>query len=112
MDQSQHAKKVVSRGSVDVCAARACRAHGVCRCVQVRLACRERIAVGDFDRACQKRLQAGPDQPWPCPTGWWDGESFVLCDGRHEWLATVALGYEHLLVAWLEAAVATADLEC
>lgn len=68
----------------------------------VRLACRERMAIGDMDRAYQKRLQAGPEQPWPCPHGHWDGDTFVIVDGRHEWLACVALGYDTMLVAWID----------
>lgn len=70
----------------------------------VRLACRDRLAVGDVDRAYQRRLQLGDRQPWPCPNGWWEGETFVVADGRHEWVATVMLGHTHMLVAWTEPA--------
>lgn len=66
----------------------------------VRLACRERMSVGDIDRAYQKRLQAGSGSPFPCPNGHWEGDTFVIHDGRHEWLAAVALGHSHILVAW------------
>lgn len=69
----------------------------------IRLANRERMAVGDFDRAYQKRLQTGPSRhPFPCPNGEWDGQTFIIHDGRHEWLAAVALGYSSILVAWVE----------
>ena len=69
---------------------------------KVRLACRARMAVGDVDRAYQKRLQAGGAQPFPCPNGEWiDEGTFELHDGRHEWVAAVMLGQSHLLVAWL-----------
>ena len=71
---------------------------------KVRLAQRERMAVGDVDRAFQKRIQLGSSQPWPSPRGYWDGEQFVIVDGRHEWIATVMLGHEYILVAWLEEA--------
>ena len=47
----------------------------------VRLACRARMAVGDVDRAYQRRLQLGHNQPWPCPRGEWDGDRFVIIDG-------------------------------
>lgn len=70
----------------------------------VRMACRERMSVGDVDRAFQKRLQHGDAQPWPCPNGRWDGERFELHDGRHEFIATLMLGHTHLLVAWIEEA--------
>lgn len=69
---------------------------------KVRHACRERIAVGDVDRAFQKVLQLGDHGAWPPPRGYWDGDTFVLEDGRHEHLATVMVGRTHLFVAWLE----------
>lgn len=68
---------------------------------KVRLGCRDRMAMGDINGAYQRRLQLGERQPWPCPRGHWDGEVFVIHDGRHEWLATVALGHSHILVAWI-----------
>jgi hypothetical protein len=70
------------------------------------LACRERMAIGDIDRAYQKLLQLGTRSPWPCPHGHWseDGARFVIVDGRHEWAASVALGRSHILVAWVEPA--------
>lgn len=68
---------------------------------RVRLACRERMAIGDIDRAYQRRLQMGSAHPYPSPVGYWDGDTFILLDGRHEWVATVALGHTHMLVAWL-----------
>ncbi len=74
----------------------------------VRLACRERMAVGDVANAFQKRLQLGCDEPFPCPTGHWDGSEFVICDGRHQWVASVMLGKSHILVSWLEAGLANA----
>jgi hypothetical protein len=71
----------------------------------VRLACRERMAVGDVGYAFQKLLQVGGDATWPCPNGYWEGEPgqsrFVIQDGRHEYLASVMLGKETILVAWV-----------
>jgi hypothetical protein len=69
---------------------------------KIKMVCRERMAIGDLDRAYQKRLQAGENQPWPCPTGKWDDETFLLHDGRHEYIASLMIGYEYLLVTWLE----------
>lgn len=66
-----------------------------------RLACRERMAVGDVDRSFQRLLQQAPNQSWPPPVGRWDGEAFVIEDGRHEYVASLMLGFSHLFVAWL-----------
>jgi hypothetical protein len=44
----------------------------------------------------------GGMQPADCPTGWWEGDMFVISDGRHRYLALVGLGYRSLLVRWLE----------
>jgi hypothetical protein len=68
----------------------------------VTMACRDRMAMGDLNAAYQKRLQLGDHQPWPPPRGHWAGERFVIEDGRHEFLAAMALGHRHLLVAWVE----------
>ncbi len=69
---------------------------------RVRPACRERMAVGDVGAAFQKVLQAGKDQFYPCPFGYWSLSDFILVDGRHEWLARIMHGNTHILVAWLE----------
>jgi len=71
---------------------------------QVKMACRERMAIGDVNTAYQKRLQLGENQSWPPPRGHWEGERFVVEDGRHEYLATLMLGHQYLFVAWLELA--------
>ena len=75
----------------------------------VRIACRERMAVGDVAEAFQKLLRAGCDQPFPCPNGHWEHRTFVIDDGRHEWLASIMLGKTHILVAWLDSGPATAE---
>ena len=67
-----------------------------------RLACRARMAVGDVDRAYQRRLQLGDRQPWPCPRGHWEGDRFVIVDGRHDYVACLMMGLEYVLVAWME----------
>jgi hypothetical protein len=66
----------------------------------LRLACRARMAVGDVDRAYQRRIQLGDHQPWPPPRGVWHGDRFVVIDGRHDVIAAMMLGQEHVLVAW------------
>lgn len=67
-----------------------------------RLANRERMAVGDVGAAFQKLLQLGDNSLWPCPNGHWEGDEFVIHDGRHEYVASVMLGRADILVAWLE----------
>ncbi len=70
---------------------------------KVRLACRDRMAVGDVDRAYQKVLQRGSDQSFPPPNGFWEDDTFVIQDGRHEYVASTMVGLTHLFVAWIEA---------
>jgi hypothetical protein len=71
----------------------------------VEFSCRDRMSVGDVDRAFQKRLQLGDHQPWPPPRGHWHlNNRFIIEDGRHEYLAALMLGIEYLLVAWTEKA--------
>lgn len=69
---------------------------------QCKLACRDRMAVGDIKEAHSRLLQQSGYAIWPLPNGRWDGERFVIHDGRHEYLASVMLGYTHILVAWIE----------
>lgn len=64
--------------------------------------CRDRMAVGDVDRAYQKLIQLGNHSPWPCIRGEWDGEKFKIIDGRHEFIASLMLGKAYILVAWVE----------
>ena len=67
------------------------------------MACRERMSIGDVKFAYEKLLQCGSNSPWPCPRGHWEGDSFVIVDGRHEFIASLMLGRSHVLVAWVEA---------
>lgn len=66
-----------------------------------RLACRERMAVGDVSHAFSKRLAHGSNQPFPPPNGRWEDDHFIIHDGRHQWVASIMLGLEYILVAWL-----------
>lgn len=67
----------------------------------IRLACRERMAVGDVSAAYQKVLQLGTYEQFPCPNGYWKDGVFWLMDGRHQWVASVMLGKTHILVSWV-----------
>lgn len=67
-----------------------------------RLACRERMAVGDVKLAYEKVLQQAGHAVWPFPNGYWDGDEFVIKDGRHEYIASLMVGHSHILVAWVD----------
>ena len=74
---------------------------------RIRLANKTRIGVGDVDVAFRRRLQLGDYQPWPPPVGYWEtdpdgGRNFVILDGRHEFIATLMLGFETIFVAWID----------
>jgi hypothetical protein len=66
------------------------------------LGCRERMDVAAVERAFRKYLQVGDCQFWPPIIGHWNGPRFVVCDGRHELLALLALGREHVFVGWID----------
>ena len=44
--------------------------------------------------AYRRQLSLGEHQAWPCPVGEWDGEMFVIHDGRHAYVAALAHGTE------------------
>lgn len=68
-----------------------------------KMACRERMAVGDINGAYQKLLQLGDHSSWPCINGYWDTLcTFIIQDGRHEYIASLMMGKEYILVAWIE----------
>jgi hypothetical protein len=70
-----------------------------------RLACRDRMDCAAIERAFRKYLQAGDSQFWPPIVGEWEGPRFAVLDGRHEFLALLALGREQVFVAWKEIAL-------
>lgn len=67
----------------------------------IRMACRDRMALGDVERAHNRQLQLGDHQAWPPPVGRWEAGTFVLTDGRHAFIAALMLGMPKLLVAWV-----------
>jgi hypothetical protein len=69
---------------------------------KVRLKCRARMAIGDVEAAHRRLLQLGSACSFPPPNGRWDGETFEIADGRHEYVAALMLGRSHILVAWME----------
>ena len=69
---------------------------------QVVLANKDRMAIGDVEKAMQRFMSCAPDQPWPCPVGRWEGERFHVYDGRHAVIGATMLGCSHILVAWVD----------
>lgn len=63
-----------------------------------------RLALGDVEPYYRARLEHGDGQPWPGPFGRWEGDTFHLIDGHHDFAAAFLLGTEHVLVSWIEAA--------
>lgn len=63
---------------------------------------RARMAAGDIEGAMRKVLQMGECGSWPPPNGVWreDGR-FIIYDGRHEYMARLALGFDKIFVCWL-----------
>lgn len=90
---------------------------GWIRMHQVRLASAVPMALGDVERAHAKALQ-NREATWPPPVGYWEmaplpavngfavrtslPTTFVLTDGRHEFIARLMLGQRDLFVAWVE----------
>ena len=67
-----------------------------------KLGNRTRMDFAAIERAGRELLQLGDGQNFPPVNGLWeDGERFVIYDGRHEYLAALALGRKKLLVTWL-----------
>lgn len=46
---------------------------------------------------------AGGGQPMNAPSGFWRDGAFIITHGRHRFLAAVIVGFEHILIRWLEA---------
>lgn len=42
------------------------------------------------------------DQPMECSSGYWDGDTFVIENGRHRYIALLILGHQEFLVRWYE----------
>lgn len=72
---------------------------------EIKLACKDRMSIGDVKGAYERLLQLGNNAAWPTPNGYWEGEEqksvFVIQDGRHEYVASLMLGREEVLVSWV-----------
>ena len=67
-----------------------------------QLGSRVRMDCAAIERAYRRLLHLDQGQVWPPVVGHWEGERFVVDDGRHEYLAVLALGRTRVFVAWLE----------
>lgn len=66
-----------------------------------RLGCRVAMSPEAVEKKYRRLFQQGDGAPWPPIVGHWEGPRFVVCDGRHEYLAALMLGRNLLFVAWL-----------
>lgn len=69
---------------------------------KIRLACTTPMALGDVREKYELIKQNRPAALWPPPIGWWEGDTFVIWDGRHHKIGYEMNGYQYILVAWLE----------
>lgn len=68
-----------------------------------------------MEKKWRRLLQQGEAACWPPIVGHWEDDRFVVCDGRHEYVASLMLGRARIYVAWLEkecAESATALARC
>lgn len=56
------------------------------------------------EKKFRRLLNLGDAAPWPPVVGHWEGERFLVDDGRHDYLAALMLGRERLFVCWLDQA--------
>lgn len=67
-----------------------------------RLGNRAPMAIGDVREKFEIIQQIKPQAIFPGPMGHWEGETFVVLDGRHTYVAYLMHGFRHILVSWLE----------
>jgi hypothetical protein len=67
------------------------------------LGCRDRMSPEAVEKKWRRLLQQGDAACWPPIIGRWSTDGrFVVCDGRHEFIASLMHGREKVLVAWIE----------
>lgn len=67
-----------------------------------KLGLHSRMTPEAVEKKWRRLLQQGEAACWPPVVGHWEGERFVVCDGRHEYIAALMLGRTRTYVAWLE----------
>jgi len=69
-----------------------------------RLSLRALMSPEAGEKKFRRLLYLGQCTPWPPIVGHWEDGRFVVCDGRHDYLAALMIGRDKRLVCWLEAA--------
>ena len=69
-----------------------------------RLSFRAPMSPESVERKYRRLLNLGDCAPWPPIVGHWEDGRFVVCDGRHDYVAALMIGRDKLFVCWLEAA--------
>jgi hypothetical protein len=67
-----------------------------------KLGCRVPMSPEAVEKKFRRLLNLGDAAPWPPVVGHWEGERFLVDDGRHDYLAALMLGRERLFVCWLD----------
>jgi hypothetical protein len=67
-----------------------------------RLSFRLPMSPEAVEKKYRRLLNLGQSAPWPPVVGHWEEGRFVVCDGRHDYLAALMIGREKLFVCWLE----------
>lgn len=67
-----------------------------------RLSFRLPMSPEAVEKKYRRLLNLGDGAPWPPVVGHWENGRFVVCDGRHDYLAALMIGREKLFVCWLE----------
>lgn len=62
---------------------------------------RSRMSPEAVEAKYRRLLCQGDAAIWPPITGVWSGAKFTIHDGRHEYLASLMLGREKILIAWI-----------
>lgn len=67
-----------------------------------RLSFRLPMSPEAVEKKYRRLLNLGDGAPWPPVVGHWENGRFVVCDGRHDYLAALMIGREKQFVCWLE----------
>lgn len=69
---------------------------------EIQMGIYNRMSMEAVEKAYRKHLQLGSSSSFPPPMGKWEGDKFIVIDGRHEVLGAQIAGKSVILVAWIE----------